>query len=555
MRRTLKVASLLLTLVMLATCGVASGFAQSDEPVNDPITFTIYVEDTLENRIEENFQGTVSKKITEDTGVTIKYNFGVGDVSEQVTLMVADRSYPDFVFSRSHLYNFLEAEAYIDLAPLVEEYGPNIKALYGEYYDALKDDEGHIYYLGQDYVNPIMPTKDPEDSFALQLAVVKELGYPEIRTLDQFADAIRTYKEMYPTIDGQPTIGLTLTCGDGWRYYITLINPGIRSIGGPDDGNYIVDPDTMETVFAFTVPELKEYYRWLNGLYDEGLLDPDAFTQTHDEYLAKVSSGRVLALTDGDWEYAEAEDILRNDGKPERTYARFPVTQSNDIPHPAYRPYAYLPQNGVGITDNCSDPVRAIQFLDYLCREETQILTSWGFEGVNWEIRDGMRKPTAEEKELQNSTAHIIETGIGLMTYPWPVIGAKKDKDGYWMVQSADDDSLIEGYTEAAKEVLAGYNVSTWKALYPSADTFKESSWGQAWLIFDNQPPDSEFNIIQDECNALTAQYLAMAASASPDKFDEVWDEFMVRLQNAGVEKLGELATELVKKTSEWASR
>ena len=48
---------------------------------------------------------------------------------------------------------------------------------------------------------------------------------------------------------------------------------------------------------------------------------------------------------------------------------------------------------------------------------------------------------------------------------------------------------------------------------------------------------------------------LAMAASAAPDKFDEVWDEFMTRLDNAQVDRLGELATELVIKTSEWAKK
>lgn len=545
MCKTRNIVSLLLAVLLI--CGMTPTFAQT---AKDPITFTIYIEDAQENRIEEGFQGTVSKKITADTGVTIKYNFGVGDVSEQVTLMVADRSFPDFVFSRSHLYSFLEADAYIDLAPLIEEHGPNIKALYGKYFDSLKDKDGHIYYLGQDFVHPINPTKDPEDSFELQLAVVKELGYPEIRTLDQYADAIRQYKAKHPTIDGQPTIGLTLTCGEGWRYYITLINPGIRAMGGPDDGNYFIDPDTMKTIYAYAKPEIKEYYRFLNGLYAEGLLDPDAFTQTHDEYLAKISSGRVLALTDGDWEYAEAENILRNEGKAERTYARFPVTLSRDIPHPAYRPYAHIFKNGVGVTTNCPDPVRAVQFLDYLCRPETQILTNWGFEGEDWEIRDGMRKPTHTDD--QQTTDYILKTGIGIMTYPWPALGAVKDADGYWMVPRADDESLIERYSPEAKEALAAYGVRTWKDLFPKPEVFKESRWGQAWLIFDNQPADSEFSILQNECNALAAQYLSMAVSAAPDKFDAVWDEFTTRLDNAQVDRLGELATELVIDTSNW---
>lgn len=542
MKKAQKILSLVAVLMLLV--GAFPAFAES---AKDPVTFTMYVEDPMAHRIEENFQGTVSKKITADTGVTLKYQFGVGDVSQQVTLMVADRSFPDFVFSRSNLATFMAADAYIDMAPLIEEYGPNIKKLYGKSFDKNKDAQGRIFYLGQAPINDTRLHFDPEDSFELQLAVLKELNYPEIRTLDQFADAIRQYKAKYPEIDGQPTIGLTLTCGEGWRYYITLINPSIRATGGPDDGNFFVDPDTKKVIYAFANPKIKEYFRFLNGLYAEGLLDPDAFTQTHDEYLAKVSSGRVLALTDANWEFEEAETTLRSDGKEWRTYARFPVTLSKDIPHQAYRPDAYIVTNGVGITTNCKDPVRAVQFLDYLCREEIQVMTHWGFEGEDWHIVDGKRKPIRVTEDGTDSIENILRTGIGLTVYPFPDAGLMKDKDGYWISPNSDDDALVAAYTTAAKEVLAGYGVRTWRELFPRPETLKESTWGQAWRLWDALPKDEEFGMLHNECNALAAEYLAKAASAAPDQFEAVWNEFETRLKDAGVDRLGELATELLK--------
>ncbi|MDR1664494.1 MAG: extracellular solute-binding protein [Clostridiales bacterium] len=510
----------------------------------DPITFTIYVEDALDGRIEENFEGDVSRVITEQTGVTIKYQFGVGDVSNQITLMIADQAYPDFVFSRSHLNNFLEADAYIDMAPLIEEYGPNIKKLYGDSFEKLKDDEGRIFYLGQDFISPIV--EDPEDSFEIQQAVLKEFGYPEVKTLEQAKDLLKKYIEKYPTIDGQPTIGLTLTCGEGWRYYITLINPGLRAMGYPDDGNFYVDPETYDVQYAFDIDGIEEYYRWLNSMYNEGLLDPDAFTQTHDEYLAKISSGRVLALTDGHWEYVEAEQVLEEEGKYERTYARLPVTYSEDIVHPAYRPAAYSPMNGVGITQNCPDPVRAIQFLDYLCQEETQILTAWGIEGQHWEIRDGKRQYTAAEMEARKVPGHAIETAIGYMTYPWPCIGGGEDSNGYKFNALDDSQTLWDTYNEEAKVTLEAYGVGSWKEMFPQPSEFIPSEWGQAWLIWDNQPPDSDFAMLHTECNDLTAQYLPMACSAAPEDFDAIWAEFMERLDAIGVKELNEAATQLL---------
>jgi len=527
-----------------ATTAAATTTEAADEGP-EPITFTMYMEDVAANRTEENFQGMVSKKITEDTGVTVKYNFGVGDVSEQITLMIADRSYPDFVFSRSHLYNFLEADAYIDLAPLIDKYGANIKKHYGDSLEGFKDDAGHIYYVGQGFVNIVL--EDPEDAFEIQHAVLKEQGYPKMRTLDNLSDAIREYKDKHPTIDGQPTIGITLCCAEGWRYYITLINPGLRAIGCPDDGNFYVDPDTYRVTYAYTIPEIKDYYLWLNGLYNEGLLDPDSFTQTYDEYLAKVASGRVLALTDAIWEYDEAESVLIGEGKDERTYARFPLTLDEKYLHPAYRLAAYAPLNGVGITDNCPDPVRAIQFLDYLCQEETQILTNWGLEGVHWEIRDGRRSWTAAEAAARGTTEHAIETAIGMMTYPWPSIGAALDSKGYKFSPLDDDEAIIDGYNPEAKATLAAYGGTTWKSLYPPPSAFRPSEWGQAWYIWDNQPPDSEFSLLMNECYDLTAQYLPIVCSAKAEEFDDKWEEFMVRLNEKDLDRFHDLATELLK--------
>ncbi|WP_353626567.1 hypothetical protein [Bacillus sp. JCM 19041] len=60
--------------------------------------------------------------------------------------------------------------------------------------------------------------------------------------------------------------------------------------------------------------EEKEYFRWLNHMNDEGLLDPESFVQKYDQYLEKISSGRVLGLTDTDWQVADAERLCGSRG-------------------------------------------------------------------------------------------------------------------------------------------------------------------------------------------------------------------------------------------------
>lgn len=519
---------------------------------SEPIEFTIYVEDVNPLVQQEQFNSQVAKKITEESGVKIKTEYGTGEVANQVTLMVADQTYPDMVFSRSNQSKFTEAGAFIDLAPLIEQYGENIKKIYGDSFELLKDEEGHIYVLGSDLINN--EYVEPRAGFQIQHDAVIEAGYPTLKTLEDLKSVIKSYVEKHPTTeDGQPTIGMSLIASDGWRWLISVGNPAGYAAGFPEDGNYVVDPATYDTVYKFTRPEIKEYFTWLNGMYTEGLLDRDTFTQTYDTYLAKIASGRVVALADAKWEYYwGGADTLVTDKKHGKTYGTYPLTLNENIKYASTRKAAYIPEKGVGITQNCKDPEAAIKFIDYLCKEETQVLINWGIEGVHWEIKDGARQWTAEEYEAsQTVTDHKIETGIGLYSYPWPCIGYGVNDAGGYLICPQSKEEFMQKYSEPEKDVLAHYGVETWMDLYPSADEFQKAEWGEAWIYADAVAADSEIGILQTTCNGITAEYLAKLTTCAPADLDKIWEEFQAKLQKNDVEKLGQLMTEMVKSYAE----
>ena len=45
--------------------------------------------------------------------------------------MLAGGDYPDLIFAKEDANKLIEAGVLIDLAPYIEQYGPNIKKLYG----------------------------------------------------------------------------------------------------------------------------------------------------------------------------------------------------------------------------------------------------------------------------------------------------------------------------------------------------------------------------------------------------------------------------------------
>jgi len=499
-----------------------------------PIKLTMFATDLNTNY--ENMKSPVGMKITELTGVTLEIDYPVGDPQQKISLMAASGEYPDLVFAKNDVNMLIEAGGLIDLAPLIEEHGPNIKKLYGDYMKRLRwsKDDDSIYFLGTYGVNDERWT--PNDGFMLQHAVVKELGYPAIKTVQDFENAIRAYMEKYPTIDGQPTIGLSLLADD-WRIAQSVTNPGVFSTGGSDDGEWYVDDATQKPVIHYTRPEEKEYFKWLNHMYNSGLVDPESFVQKYDQYKAKIAAGRVLGLVDSAWQFLEPQQALRQSGKDERTYGMYPVQVNENTKNRDFQSAGYSGGVGVGISTSAKDPVRIIKFLDWLCSEEAQILNNWGIEGEHYTVVNGKRVISEEEMNKRTTDPQYgKKTGIGVYLYPFPEQGrGVVDSTGNtFKIDSREQ--IIDTYSSIEKEVLAGYGAELWADLYPQASEFPVKPWGSAWQI--NIPQDSDGAVIMQKITELVRKRIPEMILAEPTKFDAMWESFQADLDKAGVHKL-----------------
>lgn len=543
MKRTKLISVLVAAIVvtsLMSGCKKNENPKDSNESDKSPITLTMFSKDVNNNY--EDFKSPVAKKNQEATGVTLKEEFPVGDLDQAISIMIAGDKYPDLIFSDQTKY--IDAGALIKLDDLIDKYGPHIKALYGNYLNRLKHSttDQSIYFLGSYQVD--QTRYEPNMAFPIQQAVLKDAGYPQVKTLDDAEKLIKAYKDKYPTIDGQPTIGLSLIADD-WRWTCSIGNMAAFTTGKPDDGNWYVDPNTRKAVYRFTLDDHKEYFKWLNHMNSIGLLDPDSFTQKYDQYQAKISSGRVLALNDQIWQYRDAEKALVTAGKNDRTYAQLPVQVDSSTKCADFEDYGYSPSYGIGISKSCKDPVRAIKFLDWMCSDEAQVLNNWGIEGVNYTVKDGKRVRTAEEIKARNSDKDYSKrTGIGVYTYPFPQRGdGLTDSTGNtYTVTTADD--FINAYNPAAKETLAAYGVKMWKDLYPKTSDLPKQSWGQAWGI--NIPQDSELNVQLQKCNDLVKAAIPKMVLAKPADFDGIWAQLQADLKKAGVDEAGQEFTKLL---------
>jgi len=506
-------------------------------------TFTMFSEDNHMG-LSGKFDDPVAQKITEATGVKLDMSFPVGEVDQKIGILLASGEYPDMVMVKDTT-KFVDAEAYVDLEPLMKEHAPNLMKLYGDYL-------GRLRWSGSDssiYVLPVAPMNAvkwvPNAGFELQHAAVKEAGFPAIKTLQDYEAVIQNYVDKYPEIDGQPTIGVTL-CADDWRWLISIGNNSAFVNGIPDDGNWYVNPETLEAEYRFMRDDHKEYYKWLNHMNAIGLLDPDSFTQKFDAYEAKIASGRVVGLIDAAWEFGNAQNVLKTDGKFERMYGSYPVQQTTATLAPDFIDLGYASGYGIGITTSCEDPVAVIKFLDYMASDEGQVLRHWGIEGVNYVVENGLRViPETEKQSKLDNADYNKETGVGAYVYPFPTWGAGVADSTGSTYNPETPESIILNQTPIEKEVLAAYGVEKFGDLYPTKEDLYISPWGAAWQI--QMTDESGVAPLLLRCDEIAKAGVIESVIATPENFEKVWNQMISDLEAANVYDMNAKFTELVK--------
>ena len=526
-----------------SSSGDTSSSGDSTAASGEVIELTFFNADANQ---DDPWTDPVAEALTAATGVKLKTSRPVGgnDESESVALMIAEQNYPDIIFAKGSAGNLIDAGAMMDMTDLIEEYGPNIKKLYGDEFEKLKQsaDDPSIYQLSAYNVGGTK-FKDA-GNLQIQWAALKAKDYQIPQSLDELEAMIKDFIAENPTTDeGLPRIGISLSTSD-WHWLITLGNPaGFIADGAPDNGQWIVT-ENNEGVYKFRSDKEREYFRWLCRMYNEGILDPDFATQTHEDYIAKIASGRVVCLMDKDWDYQDGEKVLKADGKYDLTYAGLPTCMDANTKCPSLMYQGLTTGTGVGITTSCKDPVAAIKFIDFLCSDEGQVLTKWGIEGVNYFIDDeGHRYRTEEEiKYAQEDTDYSKKTGVGFHNYPFPSYGdGILDPTGSTYTTTSKD-AVINEYNVEEKAAVEAWGVELIVDMFPQPDEFETPDYSPLWAY----AMPIEFSEIVDKLDEVSWSALIKCVTGSEADFDANYDKMIADLEATGLNDAEKMMTDII---------
>ena len=540
------VALLIVSLLATALFAAPKKAKKAKKGKNKPMNISVF---TIQQREQPPADNKTYKWIEDNFGVTFSWDILVGDKDQKIGVLIASGDLPDLVEVDSE--KFQGAGCLQDLKPLVEEYAPNLRKHYESAWkkmidqDSEKDANGkivkeHIYSLPNYGVYDGVPsdTYYNQNGWWIQKAVLKEFGYPKIKTVDQYFDLLEKYAKKYPTIDGMPTIPFNIITAD-WEAF-DLWNPPNFLAGYPNDGNGHVTLENGKYVYTdnFADANAHRWFKLANGYFQRGLIDPASFTDNRDQYYAKIAQGRVLGMFIQGWQFmGEPEQTLWTAGKDERTYAPLAITFDESI-KPHYRDQS-LPnlQRGYGITVKCpkDKTIKILQFMDEMIKEENQKILYWGFEGEDYLIdTDGSKTGTkgaayrTQAMRDQQRDPNYNQKHFAML---WREEAPKLEgtmPSGY----SRSMDDLPWEYAVSQKAV----DIELWKAYgvgsyaeFVDPNPPKNAGWYPMWQC----NPSAEKGGFEEEAavamtgfETIQRKYLPQMIMGKPEDFEATWNEY-----------------------------
>lgn len=274
-------------------------------PLKEKTTLTGMISYPANTESEPNNR-TIFKRLQEKTNVEIDWTAIQADQwADKISLNMSDpNKLTDFIFSAgfsdSNLLRYGEFGAIIPLEEYIDAYMPNLKSVFDKYpeYRAMSTDvNGHIWALP--WIEQLGSGKTAIQTIGNMSFINKkwldflELEIPE--NVDEFEEVLIAFRDHASELQKEfgiegSIIPMSFIIND--QDPAILINGFGEGYGDADKDRHIAVTDDQKVICSATQEGYKSGIEWLHKLYEEKLIDPEAFTQEWSTYVSKGKSGR-----------------------------------------------------------------------------------------------------------------------------------------------------------------------------------------------------------------------------------------------------------------------
>lgn len=328
--------------------------------------------------------------------------------TEKVNIMFAAGDLPDAIIGGVDVVQ--NCEVLVPLNEYIERCAPNVQLMFEEVptmKGALTIADGNIYSLPTGDAGNI---GDISDAMWINKTWLDALDLPIPTTTQELYDVLLAFRDRDPNGNGEADELPLMACSSGEN------NSSLQSLYGAfgtldnetylrvDDGKVIFTPSEQSYYDALT---------WLHELYAQSLLNQEYFTESFQQFQAKM----VTQLPVAGLVFAWHPDVTVSSAHV-ADYAVLPPVSAEGVEHPLWnsgaQPGGML--NGFVITTACKNPEALIRWYDYVNSDlDVQMLWNFGKEGLAWYYTEsGKWTQTTDNVPDGSSFAEMRRTwGVG----------------------------------------------------------------------------------------------------------------------------------------------
>lgn len=421
------------------------------------------------------------------------------DLTEKRNLMLASGEYPDMLFKSgigmADLTKYGGQGILIPLEDMIHEYMPNLTAKLDEIdgWQYLTSPDGHIYSI------PEISARGEINLFWLNKTWLENLNLAEPTSFDELYEVLKAFKEQDANGNGDPDdeIPFSLTQGD----YYGLLK---YSDFGYDEGTKTAVIDG-KLEYIPTTDHFKDYISYLTKLYQEGLLEQNAFTQTGEQQAATGQSSDVY----GSFWTMGAFLVVGRD--KDDHYAVLTPFQEDTYPI-----ITGIKVGTMAITDACENPETLLAWVDYLYSEEGGILAWMGVEGETYNIAENGKWEWILDGEYGEDIGNVRSSATiqGAQNHP-------SIQPAFWFEMSPEVDADEVYLNNERQRIAALGKVPLPMMAYSEAD-------------------NAEIATYKTDLDSYMDQYLAQVCTGEMD-LESSWDSYLETMESMGASKLAEL--------------
>lgn len=361
----------------------------------------------------------IYKLAEEATGIHINWTILSTEAwSERVNLMLSSGEMPDaFLGSVGQSTISSNMDMFYDLSEegLLEKYAPDVLATIEETYtnglDAITWPDGSIRTLPTGRAE----TKYSEPTWFMMINTkwLERVNMEMPTTTEELYEVLCAFRDQDANGNGDSTDEIPFGFADKYgtaHIHQTVNFFGIANAKDGDTGHYKMVKDGVVTPTADT-EEWRAWLEYMNTLYSAGLLDTEGFSQTGDEYTAKLSqdlygvafmfSPTHLGLNFDDWNILWVQGVEGIE----------PIIDGR-------KDYDTTQKLGLAISADCENVEALLHWWNYMSSTRELKMTGFaGEQGVLWDIYDGeiyLNDDWQNDPALKGETASSLTYALGL---------------------------------------------------------------------------------------------------------------------------------------------